>query len=165
MTFEDAYESYYKCIYTYVYRMVGNRDETEDIVQETFMKLYNHLSSHPPLESTKTWLYRTASNTFINVIRRQKIFQKVLTLNNPGEHHKHRNPTEEDLIKEQEQALVRDAMEKLPARDRAILALYGDKFSYSDMAAILKIKTASVGKILSRAREKLAKEIRKGGQQ
>lgn len=162
MTFEDAYENYHKCIYTYIYSMVGTRDETDDMVQETFIKLYNHLSSHSPLENTKTWLYRVASNTCINYLKRKKIFQKILILNNPEERHKHRNPQEEEVIKEQERMLVRNALEKLPARDRAILMLYRDKLSYSDIAAVLNIKASSIGKILSRAREKLAGEIRKG---
>ncbi len=168
MTFDTAYTAFYRPIYTFSFSMLGNADEAEDISQETFMKLYNHLTQHPPLENTKNWLYRVASNICLNHLKRQNIFRKILSqttetddLRNP--HHLSRqNPVEHDFIREQEQQLVRNALEKLPKREQALLVLYRDKFSYADIAEILNMKKTSVGKILSRAREKLAREIRKG---
>lgn len=161
-TFEHAYHNFYKCIYQFIFSMLGNPDEAEDKVQETFMKLYHYLSDHPPLENTRTWLYRVASNICLNHLKRQKIFQKILTTNLHRQHHIRQNPVEENLIEEQERTMVKNALNKFPARERALLMLYRDKFSYADMAAILNIKKTSVGKILSRAREKLVREIRKG---
>lgn len=170
-TFDNAYNTYYRPIYTFTFSMLGNADEAEDISQETFLKLYNHLSQHPHMENTKNWLYRVASNTCINILRRQKLFQKILSqttdpVNGGNPHHLSRqnrhNPVEYDFIREQEIRMVRNALGKLPKREQALLILYRDKFSYADMAEILNMKKSSVGKILSRAREKLAREIRKG---
>lgn len=170
-TFDTAYNTYYRPIYTFTFSMLGNADEAEDILQETFMKLYNHLSQHPHMENMKNWLYRVASNSCINHLRRQKIFRKILSqtpdpenrgnLHNISRQNRH-NPVEHDFIREQEIRMVRNALGKLPKREQALLVLYRDKFSYADMAEILNMKKSSVGKILSRAREKLAREIRKG---
>jgi len=166
-TFDTAYNTFYRPIYTFSFSMLGNAEEAEDISQETFMKLYNHLSQHPPLENTRNWLYRVASNFCINHIRRQNIFRKILSRtadpeNRRVHHPSGRNPVERDFIREQEIEMVRNALDKLPKREQALLILYRDKFSYADMAEILDMKKTSVGKILSRAREKLAREIRKG---
>lgn len=169
--FDTAYNAFYRPIYTFSFSMLGNADEAEDISQETFMKLYNHLAQHPPLENTKNWLFRVASNICINHLKRQNIFRKILSqtlepdnhLNRPNLHNPSRqNPVEHDFIREQEQQMVRNALEKLPKREQALLVLYRDRFSYADMAEILNMKKSSVGKILSRARETLAREIRKG---
>lgn len=167
MTFDTAYTTFYRPIYTFTYSMLGNTAEAEDISQETFMKLYNHLSQHPPLENTKNWLYRVASNICLNHLKRQKLFRKILEFNTDSDTHNlsrqnRHNPVEQDFIREQEQQIVRNALVKLPKREQALLMLYRDKFSYADMAEILKMKKSSVGKILGRAREKLALEIRKG---
>ncbi len=161
MTFESAYDAYYKCIYKFLFSMVGQPDEAEDMSQDTFIKLYNYLAQHPPLGNTKVWLYRVASNTCINHLKRQKRFQYLLSSGRLNSPMPRQNPIEDDLIKEQERNIIRKALDKLPAREQTLLMLYRDKFSYSDMADILKIKETSVGKILSRAREKLAREIRK----
>lgn len=166
MTLEQAYDGYYTGIYTYSFSMLGNGDDARDVTQEAFVKLYHHLEEgRPPLDNTKNWLYRVVSNLCLNLLKRRKIFQKVLMLDgnagrgNPG---RRNNPVEEDLITTQERALVQKALTRLPAREQALLMLFRDQFSYADMADILKIKPSSVGKMLSRAREKLAEEIRKG---
>lgn len=164
MTFERAYNSFYKSIYKFTYSLMGSAEEAEDMTQETFLKLHNVMSEQDELENTKYWLYRVAANACYNQLKRQKLFHKLITLNFTGDaHHAPRqNPIEDEYIRGQEQAMVRKALDQLPPKDRVILMLYQDKFSYAQMAEMLNIKATSIGKILSRAREKLVQQIRQG---
>jgi len=67
--------------------------------------------------------------------------------------------TEEEFIKNEKLSLLKRGLENLEIKDRIILGLYRDGLSYADMAHVLKVKKTSVGKTLSRAIEKLARQI------
>jgi RNA polymerase sigma-70 factor, ECF subfamily len=57
-------------IYNYVLRMVGDADRAADIAQDTFIKAYRKLSTLTDASSTRSWLYRIATNTAIDEMRR-----------------------------------------------------------------------------------------------
>ncbi len=156
--FEEAYDLYYGVIYSFIFSLVGTSDEAGDLCQDTFLKLYHQLAEQP-IAHTKSWLYRVASNLCFNHLKRKKIFANILT-RHPGVHTTVQpDKAEQSIIAEQERRMVRAALEKLKPRDRVLLMLSQDKIPYQEMASILDIKPASVGKILCRAREKLAKQI------
>jgi len=56
-------------IYTHVYRMVKDREEAEDVTQETFLKAFRALPSYDPNRPFRCWLYAIATNTALNALR------------------------------------------------------------------------------------------------
>ena len=76
-SFDAIFEEYSAPIYTYVLRMVGDADRAADITQDTFIKAYRKLDSLTDEHSTKSWLYRIATNTAIDEMRRRRWISPV----------------------------------------------------------------------------------------
>ncbi len=70
--FDRLFEDYSAPIFNYVLRMVGDRDRAADITQDTFIKAYRKLDSLTDENSTRSWLYRIATNTAIDEMRRRR---------------------------------------------------------------------------------------------
>lgn len=70
--FDRLFEEYSGPIYNYVLRMVGDTDRAADITQDTFVKAYRKLDSLTDESSTRSWLYRIATNTAIDEMRRRR---------------------------------------------------------------------------------------------
>ena len=70
--FDRLFEEYSSPIYNYVLRMVGDPDRAADVTQDTFIKAYRKLDSLTDEHSAKSWLYRIATNTAIDEMRRRK---------------------------------------------------------------------------------------------
>jgi len=70
--FTSIFERYSQKIYNYVYRMIGNEWDTEDLTQEIFIKIFKNLSNFRGDSSLSTWIYRIANNTCINYYRKPK---------------------------------------------------------------------------------------------
>jgi len=71
-TFDRLFEDYSSPIYNYVLRMVGDADRAADITQDTFIKAYRKLDTLTDASSTRSWLYRIATNTAIDEMRRRR---------------------------------------------------------------------------------------------
>ncbi|HEX6140335.1 MAG TPA: sigma-70 family RNA polymerase sigma factor [Candidatus Limnocylindria bacterium] len=70
--FDRIFEEFSAPIYNYVLRMVGDADRAADIAQDTFIKAYRKLDSLTDENSTRSWLYRIATNTAIDDMRRRR---------------------------------------------------------------------------------------------
>jgi RNA polymerase sigma-70 factor (ECF subfamily) len=70
--FDRLFEEFSGPIYNYVLRMVGDADRAADITQDTFVKAYRKLDSLTDESSTRSWLYRIATNTAIDEMRRRR---------------------------------------------------------------------------------------------
>ena len=71
--FARLFEEYSSPIYNYVLRMVGDADRAADVTQDTFIKAYRKLDTLTDATSTKSWLYRIATNTAIDDMRRRRM--------------------------------------------------------------------------------------------
>lgn len=68
--FAAVYDKYYNRIYKYAYTILLNREDAEDVVEETFMLAYSHYDSYDPGKaSVATWLSRIAHNQAVNMVR------------------------------------------------------------------------------------------------
>jgi RNA polymerase sigma-70 factor (ECF subfamily) len=65
-------EQYGRAIFRLAYRMTGNEEDAEDVVQETFLKAYRQIDRYEARASFSTWLYRIASNCSLDLIRKRK---------------------------------------------------------------------------------------------
>lgn len=71
-TFERLFATYSQPIFSFVLRMVGDADRAADIAQDTFIKAYRKLDTLADEASTRSWLYRIATNTAIDEMRRRR---------------------------------------------------------------------------------------------
>lgn len=70
--FDRIFTEYSAPIYNYALRMVGDPDRAADIAQDTFIKAYRKLDTLTDVSSTRSWLYRIATNTAIDEMRRRR---------------------------------------------------------------------------------------------
>jgi RNA polymerase sigma-70 factor (ECF subfamily) len=155
----------------YLTRMSGNREQAEDLFQETFKRVHEkaHTFRGPQF---KGWLFKIATNVALEGIRRSKR-TKTISLNQQFDCDNSSseqlsavvmadnscNPSEQALKAEQTEQ-VRQAIELLPARQRATLVLaYYQQLSYSDVAEVLGCSIGTVKTQMFRALRTLANKL------
>lgn len=156
MEFDETYKEYFRPIYIFVYRLIGDKNNAMDIAQETFVKLHNYMNGPNSLENPKAWLYRVAANISNNHLKRNSTFNRIIKGIQTNSQY---DNVESDLINIERKVLIRKALKRLSSKDRTMLQLYQDGFSYAEIAEIVNIKKTAVGKTLSRAIEKCARYI------
>jgi len=151
--FELLVTRYQAPLFNYLRRMIGNASEAEDVLQDTFMKVYRHLDRFRPDGRFRSWLYRIATNTCRDALRRRKL-RRVFSLDAgrnpedapPVERYASRapNPAEKAAEAELAERLAR-AVEALPMKHRAVflMARY-DGMSYEEIAESLRIPVGTV---------------------
>ena len=157
MGFEQHYKEHYERIYKYAFRLLADKDEARDLTQDLFIKLYEQLNSNSGLQNVRAWLYRVATNMSLNILKqtrtRSRLALENMTVPIVAS-------ADEQLLQKERTMQLRTALDSLPARDRILLMLYQDKLSYGEMARITGVKKNSIGKLLSRAIERLSKSCR-----
>lgn len=150
--FDDLYARYRVPLYNYIYRLIGDREQADDLLQETFVKAYRALADLPEGTGRTPWLYRIATNTCYDVLRRRRLIawlpwtrdddaaEPAATDENLGERFAMREG-------------VQTALNQVPASLRAPLLLHTvHGFGYADIAQALGISEAAVKMRVSRAR-------------
>jgi RNA polymerase sigma-70 factor, ECF subfamily len=153
-SFETLFHQHYDRVYGLLFRLLGNRDEAEDVTQEVFLKLHDHAFGRRFLgrqqeHNIGAWLYRTATNAGYNAIRgRQRRWQRnTLLVPDPQG-----SPAAEKTVEQKElETAVRQTLAKLPERDTQLLLMRQMGFSYAECAAAIGVAASSVGTLLARA--------------
>jgi RNA polymerase sigma-70 factor (ECF subfamily) len=130
-------------LYRFCRFTLGSGDDAEDVVQDTFLKLLNHLQGGGDRSNLRSWLFTVAANGC-----RDRMRSRVRWLPWRADlDHRTVDPHEDvsDL------RLARDAVRALVPRDRLLLALRARGLSYRDIAAAAGIQERSVGRLLARA--------------
>ncbi len=164
-SFERIYDEFKTPIYNFIYRLVGNREQADDLTQDTFLKAFKALPKMDASLKLSAWLYRIATNTAYDALRRRKLI--VWT---PWQELDH-EPADRDSADPQETIetteLVRQALRLMPPTYRAALLLYTQQgFTYGEIAQTLGIAESGVKMYLSRARQSFREHYRRldGGQ-
>ena len=158
MSFDEIYNAHYRELKRFSRQLNHSSEKSEDLVQETFMKLYLELGKNKSIKNPRAWLYTVLLNLFRSQFTSQKKeLQFMEALDNqsilPYDLHA-------ELISEEKQEILLKVLDTLPDNVREILVLYNNGFSYGEIAEIMDINPASVGTTLVRAINKL-KEILK----
>jgi len=169
-TFEEVFRLYHARIYNYVYRIVGNVKDAEDLTQESFLKAYQALMRGDQPTNLPGWLYRIASNTCLDVLRRRRLIRwqplenLLAVLSADGE----RSP-EEQVLQSERRTEIECVLAKLPPRYRMYLILRErEGFSYQEISAITGDSLDTVKATLYRARERarqIGSKLRSGSKE
>lgn len=149
------------------HRMVRDRDQAADLVQETFLRAYKKLGDYQPTGSVSGWLARIVTNLSINYLeKRKRLSFPELSLAawlpaGPGS-----DPTHKAELSDMRSRLRKEVTQLSPRR-QAVLTLAMLGYNYDEMAEILGEKVSQVKSELFRARRKLKESLRgesgKGG--
>ena len=130
-------------IYRFCRAMLCSESEAEDVTQETFLKLLQHLESHGVRSNLKSWLFTVAANAC-----RDRGRWRARWLPWRVEDDRRTVAPAQD----QDEVLVaRQALRTLARRDRTLLSLRANGLSYREIAAATGIRENSVGRLLARA--------------
>jgi len=150
-------------VYNLAFRICGNREEAEEVAQDSFIKVYKSLSGFRRKSSFATWLYRIVFNTAISYVRIRK--KGVLSLEDfPADATDFigSNTTEEESEKEYRSALLNFVLQKINDEERALITLfYYEDMSMEEIADITGISKANIKVKLFRARQKMLDIIEK----
>ncbi|MFD1908858.1 RNA polymerase sigma factor [Paenibacillus rhizoplanae] len=78
--YSDVIRLYQQRIYLYCYRLLNNKEEAEDAVQDILIKAYQNIGQYKPQADFTSWLYKIAYHHCLNLLRRQKFQQQVRKL-------------------------------------------------------------------------------------
>ena len=139
------------------FRICGNREDAEEITQDSFMKVYRSLRSFRMKSSFSTWLYRIVYNTAISCIRAKKLDVLLLDDFPAGlKDFSEENTNDDKAEAEYRLSLVNFALQKISSDDRAIISLYYyEDMSLDEIAGITGYSEANVKIRLFRARQKM----------
>ena len=139
-------------------KMVNDKDIASDIVQDVFMYYYEKSQEGHVIENPRSWLLRATINKCIDHSTYRKSFIKLDDLSPIDE------PQDDDLNKDQSEAIVRNALRQLKSQEEMqLVVLYSEGYSYKEISDITGMKFTSIGKTLSRTLKKLKGILIKNG--
>jgi RNA polymerase sigma-70 factor, ECF subfamily len=158
-SFDRIYAKNKTPVYNHIYRLVGDRELADDLTQDTFLKAFRALPKMDANLKLAAWLYRIATNTAYDALRRRKLIAWL-----PWQDLDH-EPADVESADPQEMygttELVRAALHRMPELYRAALLLYTQEgFSYREIAQALHIAESGVKMYLSRARASFKEHYR-----
>ena len=159
--FTEIYQHFFSRTYKFIYAKTSDAETTDEIISKTFLKMFENLSKYDPSRAAfSTWLFQIALNEM-------KMFWR--SKNYRGEHEENWdeefNPVapeydepEKKVLESEMQDKIREALEKLPERERKIIEMaYWLNYPPRKIAEVLDLKPNTVSVILRRAKNSLKK--------
>jgi RNA polymerase sigma-70 factor (ECF subfamily) len=168
-SFGELVERYDKRLLNFVYRTVGDRERGQDLVQETFVRVYRHLHRFDQTKKFSTWIYTIAGNLAKNELRNRSrnplVLFQTIKKNWEADH----RPLEwedtklrpDDLYRKRHlKELVEDSVAQLPEHHRIVFVLRElEGKTYEEIADITGCNLGTVKSRLNRARNNFARII------
>jgi RNA polymerase sigma-70 factor (ECF subfamily) len=165
--YRELVERYRRPVYSVALRMVRQSEDAEDIVQETFVRMFRALDRYDPNRPFTSWLFTIASRLCIDHIRRRKSTPvSLVQMNDEGEE---RTIDVEDSGEtpdvaaqhSEEEGRVQQLIDSLPPHYRIVVVLrHQQDLSYEEIAKVLELPLGTVKARIHRARALLAERMR-----
>lgn len=147
------YDRYAQWLFQICLRIIGNAEEAEEAMQDTFLKAFSSIDKFQG-DSFSAWLKQIAVHTAIDALRKQKEYDSIAQDDE--------NEADEESIQLSVEK-IRKAMQQLPDGYRVILSLYlFEGYDMEEISSILHIKAASVRSQYLRGKQKLLNIINQG---
>lgn len=151
-------EGYQQKVFVVSYSLVRNREDALDLVQETFIRLYQKIHSYRPGENFQAWLMQIARNLSIDFLRKQMV-RKEENLDALNLQREMAASSQSDPSRFNPGPMLQKAVSQLPPRQRDVFILHHyEDLKYEEIAQRLKISVGTVKSLHFKAIQKL-KEI------
>ena len=155
--FNILVDRYKDLVYSLALKMVKNREEAEEVAQDTFIKVFKSLSKFKGDSKFSTWIYKVTYNTCLDRLKKQKREQQVVSIDefNTNQIKSIDNALDKMENEEREKA-IHDCIQLLPADDAFLLTLfYFEEQSLEEIAKVIGLTANNVKVKLFRSRKKL----------
>ncbi len=169
LAFPELVDRYQNRLLNFIYRTIGDRDRGEDLVQETFIRVYRHLHRFDQTKKFSTWIYTIASNLAKNELRNRSrnplVLFQTIKKNWEADHRplQWEDPAHrpDDLFRKRHlRDLVESAVEQLPEHHRVVFVLREmEGKTYEEISEITGVNLGTVKSRLNRARNNFAQII------
>lgn len=155
MDLEALFNEAYPKLFRYCNRLAGDQDVAEDVAQEAFVRLwYRQVAGEP--HALKAWLFKVATHLIRDRVKVSENRKRLLEIH-PVRADDPESPARA-AERSEEQRRVRTVLHLLAERDRVLLLMREEGFSYRDIAEVADVAPASVGTLLARALKRFKEE-------
>lgn len=160
--FSILVDTYKNVVFTVALRMLKNREEAEEVAQDTFIKVYKSLGKFKGDSKLSTWIYRIAYNTCLDRLKKSDRNKNNLAIDEiEGFEIKSVDNALDGIVKSEKAQLVRNCIEKLSPKDAVLVTLfYLEEKNLTELGEILNANENSVKVALFRAQGRLAKLLK-----
>jgi RNA polymerase sigma-70 factor (ECF subfamily) len=156
----ELFENHHAALYRYLARLSGDADVAADAAQEAFVRL---LERPPSATSERAWLFKVGTNYVLENLRTAA--RRGRLLNGGGGERTMADPPRDPLASveaDERRRIVTAALARLPAKERVAILMREEGFSHREIANAVGTTTGSVGTLLARTLERLARETTVG---
>ena len=157
------FDEWHDPLFRYLFLLSWDSAEAEDLAQEAFLRLHQHIRAGQSIDNVKAWLFRVGHNLFIDRGRRTRVTdslsQPEVTRAAEDVHARTMATPEERLAERERRRRLALAVEALPSQQRHCLYLRREGFRYREIAVVLGIRESTVIDHLRRAIGRLSKEL------
>ncbi len=156
--FAPLVDRYKNMVFTLCFKMVNNREEAEELTQDSFIKVYRSLKQFKAESRFSTWLYKVAYHTCLDRLKKLKREKPTAEINTFTEAQISTLQNDFEQIEDQERKeLVQECLQLLPEEERLLLTLYYlNEQSVKEIAHIMGATETNIKVKLFRSRNKLA---------
>ncbi len=164
--FDLIVKRYKEQLLNFVYRFVGNQEEAEDIVQETFLRVYRKRHAYKRIAKFSTWIYTIAGNLSRTELRRRKR-RKLFSVTDMGFEDRDYEISDEEYNPESEvdgvmqEEIIHKEINNLSPKFREVIILRDvQELSYEEISKIIKVPIGTVKSRVNRGRLKLQSQLK-----
>lgn len=158
MNFEEIYNAYYKKLYAFAWQHTFSKPDAEDLLHETFLRLWNQIKKEIEILNIQAWLYKVLIN-LINTRRttERNHAEKIGFLTQDKVEWKDNH---DEYFAQEKKKIIAEELKSLPDKEQHLLLLYHQGLKYEEIARILSINPASIGTVLARTITKFRNKLK-----
>lgn len=156
MDFEEIYRQYSPGIFRVCMAYLNDQDQAKDVLQETFIAVWQGLPSFRNESAINTWIFRIATNNCIKTVKKAKRNESIAFTDDI--------PQLEEVNKEEALHYLYKCIAELEETERIIISLVLEDLPHAEIAAIVGLSNVNVRVKIHRIKEKLAVKIKAHGQ-
>jgi RNA polymerase sigma factor (sigma-70 family) len=160
---EDVFRAQYPRLISVLVRVTSDRAQAEELASEVFCKLAKRPALFRPGNNLEGWLYRAAMNLALDNLKagaRRRRHEDAAAVENVRESSRTSASPLDDVLRAEQQRNVRAVLTELKPNCARLLLLRNAGFSYRELAQVLEMNPASVGKMLLRSMAEFEQKYR-----
>lgn len=166
LAFDEIVRRYKDALMNFVYRFLGDTSEAEDIVQETFLRVFRNKRAYKKIAKFSTWIYTIAGNLAKTELRKRKK-RNLYSISDMGYEDKDFEITDKTMSPESKtntrmfEEIIQKEIEHLSPKFREVIILRDiQELSYEEISKIIKVPLGTVKSRVNRARLRLQEKLK-----